>query len=263
MNMATLKKVSPELQSFLIDFGLTDKEIALYLTLLKTGPNTIMNLARETGIKRSTTHNNVEELVKKGLVSQTNYGERRMVIAEDPEKLKFLVEQKKWNVKKLEESLGDVVQVINQLVPEGKRNSKVEVKYYEGEGGFREVCQRSVEHSEKEVLFLGNIEEWRKVYTEEYGREYYIPARLKKNLFLKQLAVSNTEGKKFKEKDAKLFRETRFLPDNVSIKPTIIISDTEVAIMISAEPYTSVVIEEKVVADAFKVMFNMLWESSK
>src|SRR3990172_12433706 len=116
--MAT--RIDKPIKNFLIDFGLTDKEITVYLSLLKTGPNTIMNLSRETGIKRSTTHNTVEELIKKGLVSQTNYGERRMVVAEDPKKLEFLLEQKRWEMKKLEDNLPDIVKTIYENVPKAK-----------------------------------------------------------------------------------------------------------------------------------------------
>lgn len=137
-------KVDKSIKNYLLDFGLTEKEIKLYLTLLKTGPNTIMNLARETGIKRSTTHNNVEELIKKGLVSQTNYGERRMVVAEDPEKLNFLMDQKKWDIKKLEESLGDVIGKITETVPEAAESTKVDVKYYEGKKNVFKVYQESL-----------------------------------------------------------------------------------------------------------------------
>lgn len=126
------KKQQNEMNEFLTEFGLSEREIQLYLTLLKTGPNTIMNLSRETEIKRSTTHNNIEELIKKGLVSQTNYGERRMVIAEDPDKLHFLLEQEKYKMKKMEENLPNVLTQITNLIPDSKAKTKFEVKYYEG-----------------------------------------------------------------------------------------------------------------------------------
>jgi sugar-specific transcriptional regulator TrmB len=249
-------------RSYLTDFGLNDKEATIYLTLLKSGPSTIMDLSRKTNIKRSTTHNNVEELIKKGLVSQTNYGERRMAVAEDPEKLKFLLEQRKWDVQKLEKVMPDVVKSIYEAIPESKETSKVEVKYYEGEKGFKEVCQRSVTNSTGEVLFLTNIEEWRKVYSEEYGKDYYIPARLKKKLFLKALAVdTGVKSDDFNKKDKENFRETRVLPKSLQFKPTIIVCDKEVSIMVSGAPYTSIVIEDKDVADTFRGLFSSLWDS--
>lgn len=256
-------KLGKSVKNFLVDFGLTDKEIVVYTTLLKTGPNTIMNLARETDIKRSTTHNTVEELIKKGLVSQTNYGERRMVIAEDPDKLKFLMEQKKWDIVKLEKNLPDVIKSIYESVPNSKENTKVEVKYYQGERGFKEVCQRSVDNSTNEVFIISNVEDWRKVYSEEYGKEYYIPARLKKKVFLKQLCVNNQLGIDFMKGDKDNFRESRLLPVDFESKSTIIICDKEVSLMISSEPYTAIVIEDADLAESFRSMFNLMWTVAK
>ncbi len=141
-------KLDKHIQEFLEEFTLSEREVVIYLTLLKTGPNTIMNLARETGIKRSTTHNNVEELIKKGLVSQTNYGERRMVVAEDPEKLKFLMDKKKWRMKKLEENLPGVIDRINQMVPEAKEKNIIDVKYYEGKDNAMLIYKEAFEADE-------------------------------------------------------------------------------------------------------------------
>lgn len=253
-------KIDKPIKNYLVDFGLTDKEITVYLTLLKTGPNTIMNLARETGIKRSTTHNTVEELIKKGLVSQTNYGERRMVVAEDPKKLEFLMEQKRWDMRKLEDNLPDIVKAIYDTVPQARENSQVDVKYYDGEKGFREVCQLSVENSKEEVLFISNIDEWRKVYTEEYGKTYYIPARKKKNIFLRELVVESSKGEEFKADDKNNLRETKILPKDFDFKTTIIISDKDVSFMVSTEPYKAISISERDIVNTFKNIFENLWK---
>lgn len=98
-------------------FGLSEKEIYLYLTLLEMGPSTIIDLSRETGIKRSTTHANVDVLIQKGLVTQSKYGERRRIVAEDAEKLFLLIEEKKWDIRKLEHSLDDVIGQLLAFIP--------------------------------------------------------------------------------------------------------------------------------------------------
>jgi len=170
------------IKNFLKDFGLTDKEITVYLTLLKSGPNTIMNLARETDIKRSTTHNTVEELIKKGLVSQTNYGERRMVVAEDPDKLKFLMDQKKWDINKMEKNLPEIVQSIYDIVPKARENTKVDVKYYQGKSEVKYVYDLILKANEVfsfadldryNQIFPDTFEEWNTVLTKNSKREVW------------------------------------------------------------------------------------------
>lgn len=154
--------VDKNVLTYLQEFGLNDKEIVIYLSLLKYGPNTIMDLARKTGIKRSTTHNNVEELIKKGLVSQTNYGERRMVIAEDPDKLKFLLEQRKWEVSKLERNMDGIVEEIYNSIPKAKENTNVEVKYYKGDKEVSYVYDLSLKANE--VHSFADLEKYYDVF---------------------------------------------------------------------------------------------------
>ncbi len=252
------KKVSPELQSFLVDFGLTDKEVSLYLALLKTGPNTIMNLARETGIKRSTTHNNVEELIKKGLVSQTNYGERRMVVAEDPEKLKFLVEQKKWNVKKLEESLPDVVGLINQMVPEGKENSKVEVKYYEGKEGVQLIYKEAL--ASKELRSYANLGQITSVLPDN-AKLFEEAQKNNSNLIIKEIVDESEVTKQFAQQFAKNSRYA-FKVHRGEIKFTAIdtlIYDNHVAIIHLKDKLTGVVINNIDYYENTKTIFDFVW----
>lgn len=248
---------------FLIDFGLTEREVSLYTTLLNSGPNTIMNLSRLTGIKRSTTHNNVEELIGKGLISQTNFGERRMVIAESPDKLKLLMQQNKYKIEKMSEKLPNVISKIMKLIPESGIKNNIEVKYFEGLAGFKDVCERSLINSSKEVLFLSNMDEWKKVFTDKYAYEYYVPVRLQKKIFAKTLAIKTDSAMEIKNADKEFMREMRFLPKGFEFEPTLIISDSEVSIMTSSEPYTAILIQNESIAKLFRDIFYNLWEMSK
>lgn len=252
-------KVDRKVMDYLQEFDLTEREVIVYLTLLRTGPNTIMNLARETGIKRSTTHNNVEELVNKGLVSQTNYGERRMVVAEEPEKLKILVEEKKWRTKKLEDNMQDAIKSIYDMIPSVKGNTAVDVKYYNGEKGFKEVCQRSIDFATDEILFISNYTEWAKVYTKEYDEQHYIPTRVKKGVNLRMIANENDFSKGEISRDEKKLRKIKLLEKEFKVSTTIIIYGEEVSLMVPSEPYLSIVINSKEIADSFRNMFENMW----
>lgn len=258
-------KIDKATKNFLLDFGLNDKEIICYITLLKTGPNTIMNLSRETGIKRSTTHNIVEDLIEKGLVTQTNYGERRMIMAEDPKKLQIILEQRKWEMKKIEDVLPKAIKTIMSIIPQDKIDKHPEVKYFNGIKGFKEVNRKALEKAEEEICLISNPDEWYKIHTEEYDKDYYIPTRLKKNLFLRMLVNSP----RFEENllpigsDELLKREIRVLPKNLTFKPTITIYKGEISLMTSGEPYIAVVIENNEISEMFLDLFNLLWEISK
>ena len=252
--------IDKPIRNFLIDFGLTEKEIVVYMTLLRSGPNTIMNLARETSIKRSTTHNTVEELIKKGLVSQTNYGERRMVIAEDPDKLKFLMDQKKWDVQKMEKNLQDAIKDILELVPNAKENSQVEVKYYQGKEGTSLIYKEAFES--KELRSYVNLAATSKVFPE--NKEFFLNAQ-KKNHDLKvweivEKSPESLELAKMYELSANFkFKSTEKISTLSSLNT--LIYDGKVALINFKDSITGVVIQNKDYFEMSKLIFEMLWGS--
>jgi len=257
-------KTEKPIKNFLLDFGLTDKEITVYLCLLKTGPNTIMNLARETGIKRSTTHNTVEELIKKGLISQTNYGERRMVVAEDPKKLEFLMEQKRWDIKKLEDNLPDMVKSIYESVPQAKANTAVEVKYYQGKNEVRYVYELSLKADkvysfadlEKYYeIYPGTVDLWKNALDKNEKREVW------------DLLVDSTMAREINQKKHARYH-AKFLPKadfyaGFGFSDYIIFDDKVAIIQLDAENVTATLIDSKQVAMSLKALHQSMWSLIK
>lgn len=251
-------KVDKSVKNFLLDFGLTDKEISVYTTLLKTGPNTIMNLARETSIKRSTTHNTVEELIKKGLVSQTNYGERRMVIAEDPDKLKFLMEQKKWDINKLEKNLPEVIKGIGELVPKGKEMVKASVKYYDGKEGASLIYKDAFNSVElRSYVNLGAVY---KYFPE--NEEFYINSQKKNpSLRVKEIVDSSPDSiriaQTFTNHTNFEYKTTKAALDLSAID--ILMYDGKVAFINFGDNITGTIIENKEYYSSCVAIFELIW----
>src|SRR5260221_2854692 len=250
-------KVEKSIKNFLIDFGITDKEITVYLTLLKSGPNTIMNLARETGIKRSTTHNTVEELIKKGLVSQTNYGERRMVIAEDPDKLKFLMDQKRWDIQKLEKSLPDAIKSIFESIPNAKENSTVNVKYYTGKDGAALIYKEAF--NSPELRSYVNLAAVHKVFPENF--ESYLSFQKKTKAKVKEIIDGSDESLKIADEFAKA-SNFEFKKGKVGINLSaidILMYDGHVALINYNDSIIGTVISNKDYYDNSAAIFDFIW----
>jgi sugar-specific transcriptional regulator TrmB len=259
--MATVD-ISKQVFGYLQEFGLNDKEINIYLTLLKTGPSTIMDLARKTAIKRSTTHNNVEELIKKGLVSQTNYGERRMVIAEDPEKLKFLLEQRKWDVQKLEKNMTDIVGEIYNLVPKARENSRMEVKYYEGSKGVKLIYEEALRA--KELRSFVNIEKVIQ-HLPDNGDLFLEAQKKNKNLKLWEIvedsAISREFSKQFSKSPNYFYK---FSPTDLTVTAVdILIFDDKVGIITLGQDMSvsGTVISNPNYYNNMKAVFDFVWNT--
>jgi len=71
------KENKNQIISQLKNFGLSDKEISLYLAVLANGPTTATNLARAAGLKRPTVYVLLETLLDRGLLaSEKNKGKQ-------------------------------------------------------------------------------------------------------------------------------------------------------------------------------------------
>lgn len=250
--------VDKNVLTYLQEFGLNDKEIVIYLSLLKYGPNTIMDLARKTGIKRSTTHNNVEELIKKGLVSQTNYGERRMVIAEDPDKLKFLLEQRKWEVSKLERNMDGIVEEIYNSIPKAKENTNVEVKYYNELKDIRSVYEETL--TANEVYSYVNLDKYYEIFPDPIGlQQKALKSNIKREVY--DIVVDTPKAREVKKKDLKRYQVKFISSEDRSTGFDFLIFNNRVAmIQLDIEKPLAILIYSVNLAEALKSFHKTIWK---
>lgn len=252
--------VNKAVLGYLQEFGLNDKEITIYLTLLKSGPSTIMDLARKTDIKRSTTHNNVEELIKKGLVSQTNHGERRMVVAENPEKLKFLLEQRKWEVSRLETNMDEIVKEIFQIVPKARENTHVDVKYYTGKEGTSLIYRDAF--AAKELRSYVNLTAASKIFPEN-SAIYLNSQKKNRNLKVKELIDNSDESIKIAkhyEKNSNFNFKISSKPLNLTTIDTLLYDGKVAFINFRDDSITGTVIDNNDYYNNNVVIFDLIWD---
>ncbi len=120
-------------------FGLSDKEIAVYLSLLKLGPSPVRKVASEAGVNRGTTYDILKSLQDQGLVSYFHEEKRQYFIAEDPKALIGALDSKKLKIDSLRSDL-------LALLPEFRSiqyviEERPVVKFYEGLQGIRTILQ--------------------------------------------------------------------------------------------------------------------------
>lgn len=149
---------------YLIKLGLSEKEAKIYRSLLSTGPTTVLRLANYTGIKRITVHFNIENLIKKGLVSQIKERGRRKLIAEFPESLKYLLEKKEEETKKLKDELPEIISHFYKSIPSLYSSNRIEAKYYEGKDGVSLIYKEALRA--KEIRSYVNISMIYKMFPE-------------------------------------------------------------------------------------------------
>ena len=116
------------------EFGLSKNEIAIYLNLVKYGDSTILELANNSGMNRSTVHVNVESLLKKGLATQIKKtrGLRRLILAEPIEKLALILKNKKAKIETAEGHLLTLSKQLREFKKENISGGNIEIRRYSG-----------------------------------------------------------------------------------------------------------------------------------
>lgn len=125
------------IQSILKEFGLSEKEIAVYTALISLGPSPVRMVALKSKVNRGTTYDILKSLMEEGLVSYFNKATKQYFIAEPPEKLLSALKARQ---QKLEDLGKEVAQNLPELKAAYEREGgKPQVRLYEGDQGIRQI----------------------------------------------------------------------------------------------------------------------------
>jgi len=248
-----------EIEVKLEQLGLKRKEIRAYLALLKLQQANPHQIAKEAKVERTTIYKILDELTKRGLISQSMSGKRLNYFAESPEMLKTM----------LNEQQGIVSQILPYLSAlQGSKGSRPVIKFYENRDAIRKILTESLNSQEKirrDFAFVENVVDF-------FGLRFIhkqIEDRVKKGVHVHSLR-RKLGGKQSPEKDwylkqdnEKLLREVRYLPESIEFEPLIIIYDHIVAIISSKKESYALVIESQEFSQAMKSLFDIAWISAK
>ena len=121
------------------NFGLSDKEIKVYLALLKLGSAPVRKISDQADINRTTVHDILNKLIDESLVSYVDKQKHRYFTAEPPEHLLHATKIREQKLSQTEEDIKDILPELKILYE--KSGSKPTVKYFEGDTGLRAIMQ--------------------------------------------------------------------------------------------------------------------------
>lgn len=99
--------------------GFSDKYSQVYLTLLRLGPSSVRGLAEASGINRGTAYDALKWLEERGLVSFYEKEAKQYFVAEDPERLRDVLERRTLEVNEAERSLASFIPELKSLYHKG------------------------------------------------------------------------------------------------------------------------------------------------
>jgi HTH-type transcriptional regulator, sugar sensing transcriptional regulator len=240
------------LQKFLSSLGLDEKSQKVYLALLQSGDAPATVISKRAGIKRTTTHHHLESLIGLGLASSYRQQNVKRFVAENPSKIKGLLEAK---IAMFEKSLPELQKV--SVIKE--RFTKL--RLFEGEEGIGQIVEEELASQEKIVRSIGSMKDLRKAAN---GKITFTSRRLEKKIFSRCLRPENDEFKKgWLEKQQQDLREVRLLPKDSDYPGMTFIYDDKVAVITPDEEGIGFIITSKTFSQGIKTTFDLLWEISK
>ncbi|HEY4523609.1 MAG TPA: helix-turn-helix domain-containing protein [Candidatus Paceibacterota bacterium] len=241
------------------DLGLTRAQALLYLTALKHGISSVLELSKLTKINRQRIYEEAEKLKDIGLFEITRR-DRRKYIPASPRKLAVITRRKIEELQNKEVELSIIIPSLENLVLPSK--NKVVVKYYEGLEQIREAYSNELEFSKngEGLSFSGSLEDAFKFFPESYWHKWN--SEFAKHDSKARILVHNSvSAEKFARDDKKYKRETRYL-DNFPLKTNIDVFKN-VVLIISYYDELAIWIESHMLAQSYRLLFESLWSSAK
>lgn len=243
-----------DLKDILVDFGLSEHEALVYLASLSLGPSTVSDIAKHSGVKRTTVYPVVEALKRKGIMNIEIKGLKKSIVAEGPEKLSIIIEQKKDR--------------LNSMIPElsaihNLKTSESFIRYYEGVEGIKTVYDSILAELRPgdEYLIISDMKRFLGMDQAYFAG--FIEKRAKLNLKVRTILQDNETAHYYKKIEKNTNQEIRILDRKVDLMANTVILPNKIIINQVVEPIISIVIENKSIVETQRQQFNIIWNSIK
>ncbi len=248
-----------ELIDILAEYGLSDKESKVYLSMLELGPASVQDIAKKAGVNRATTYVMIEALKKRGLMSTFEKGRKTVFVAESPDKLKRLADTELHAAQEKEDRLASMMPNFMALFNSSSQE-KPAIRFFEGEEGFKDVRNMYAQTKDEMLCFLAVDEA-----VEEYNKRVDEQGRIELNNNLRgRNIVAIKQGSKLPWVNLKNF-PTREIPysDFPFSGEVIFFDGNKVTLDVMKTKPIIFLIESKEIYNLLRAMFESAWKVGK
>lgn len=248
-----------KIEDFLQQLGLSEIEAKIYQGLLKLGPSTVKDLADHVDLNRVTTHFQINNLINKGLVIQLKKATRRQIVAEPPERLRYLIEQKEKQIKQLKDDFPDFIKTLQSTLPNSNtKDEEVEVKYYKGEQGCQQIYEDVLRA--KEIRSYVNSKEIAKFFPNNIKLFIETQNQREDMIIWEIMNKSSVTGKYALSMTSKRYH-FKYTPSSIDLSVIdYMIYDGKVAIVNIRENPTGMIIINRDYYENAKAIFDFVWK---
>lgn len=241
--------------------GLSDKEAKIYLALLEIGQALVAEIATHSGVNRATTYVILEELKSKGLISTFLKGKKTYFVAESPERLSNLFKIEENRVKESFLGLKKILPDLDKLYE--SRGEHPKVRFFEGKEGIALLQEDILKTRAKSIEEIIPLDEAYKNFppskTDHRKRMY---EKMRKVHF--RIIYTSKKGAILPETNIIEKRSIKFIKHEIfPISAEIVLFGNKTLIFVTKSKPFAIVLEDQLITNNFRTIFDFLWENLK
>jgi len=237
-------------EEILIDCGLTKNESRVYLSLLRLGSATAVEITKLSKVHRVNVYDALERLLGKGLISTVIQANKRIYEAANPSQLGKILEEK-------EEALNKIMPVLKEDFKSKKE--KQQVYHFFGPDGVIQAYYMMLDQNDT-IYSIGGSGLNRKYL--KHRHDMFMKDLKKNKIKAKVIYYEFTRGGILWKKDP--IAEVRYMPDRFKTPCMIdLCGDLVVNLLPFEGNMMAIVIENKALADSYRQFFNFMWQFAK
>lgn len=250
-----------KIQRFVQKLGFSEVEARIYITLVKCGRLSLLELSRKTGVERTYLYRLVPGLVERGLLVEAVAQKAKVVEAARPEQIERMVSEQV----SLSEELTREYAEFEKQVSNSPALPETAVRYYRGVAGIKQILWNELK-AKGEILSYTyrNLEEpvgipFFTKWVEQIERKKIISRDIRGDTFIKSTREPSHKHIHIGGS------EWRYLPDTqLALTHNLDIYNNTVAIYYWHEgELVGVEIENKYVAETQRGIWRNMWELAK
>ena len=244
----------------LVEFGLSEKEAAVYISLLELELAGVNEIAKKAGINRSSAYVVLESLKSKGLVGISDDKKVRQYIAASPETLHRVASDMARKQEDLRKNIDSIVPELKLLYKNIKHKPKVSV--FEGKEGLITAFEDILNCKDKLMRVTSRLDSLVHIIPPDYFPKY-VQKRIK--IGIKMLGIHPDDELSRRLKRVSIgFDEPILIPKEKYLSSAdTAIYDNKIGFMSPKDGGIAIIIESQEVADVMKNIFDLAFEEAK
>lgn len=236
--------------------GLSEEEIQIYLTSLEKNSDTVLELAQNTGIPRTTVYLLVDSLLEKGLLRETIDGKKKKYKPASPSELVLLAKKKEEEFSKTAKQLEATLPQIHALY--NREHGKPTISVKKGKQGVKEVFENALQ---ADTIYMQFTSSTGRSIMNDIGEDFYEKC-LEKMIATRQIILNSAKNVEFKATYGNSRNQIVLIDQRYAAEVDYMIFNNKVVYMTYKEDNPFVIcIEDMQIAYFEKVRYNILFDS--